>query len=446
VRLLTKFTLANLLCFTVFSAVADDFDDDSSDRNGQTLVQYIKNLGEYLGFDLTQDPTANGQSQPISSLIDIKSTASAQISLWNTFFGAIPIASTGDNKTTQFQFVSETMNGADAINKAANYTFQTQAYSIANSSDASNPYVTANCSLDQPNKQSTFQDNPVSQSILNILATPDVSVCTDTQGNILNPCSIKYQNQIINNVIGPEVPATSEFYTPDYNQKFLGQLNSESLIAPLYFTTIDNGSSTGSSTGTPKCNGPLNAQNQAQQAANFIRYVSGSLVPLSLPKQKEYDDLYTKTLSSTATPAQKLQAQTTLSTYLANLRIYAAQSSVGLGNLYYILSKRLPQIVSDGDKKNVSSQASNEFYMASKRLQPASDGNPSEWMTKINSASSATVQKEIAVLLAEMNYQMYLERQLQERILLTNSVMLMQNTRASQPSANFSQNTTPTGQ
>jgi intracellular multiplication protein IcmX len=57
-----------------------------------------------------------------------------------------------------------------------------------------------------------------------------------------------------------------------------------------------------------------------------------------------------------------------------------------------------------------------------------------EWVKNLNKSSSVTVQKEIAILLAEINYQMYLDRQIQERILMTNSIMLLQNMKSSQPS------------
>lgn len=125
---------------------------------------------------------------------------------------------------------------------------------------------------------------------------------------------------------------------------------------------------------------------------------------------------------------------------MASLRVYAAQSSVGLSNLYYILAKRLPQNPA-GVNNSVVSQAMSEFNMASWRLvKPGSGGTTSQsqqWIDTINSASSASVQKEIAVLLAEINYQLYLDRQIQERILMTHSVMLMQNTKIAKPSADL---------
>lgn len=187
----------------------------------------------------------------------------------------------------------------------------------------------------------------------------------------------------------------------------------------------------------------MTAKNQAQQAENFIRYVSGSVAPVTLPNMTDYSNLYLQAVPPNGTkvdPAQQAKAQTSLSTYFTNLRIYAAQSSVGLSNLYYIMSKRLPQNLGGGNAN--TSQAMSEFNMATWRLfNPGTTSQNKQWIEGINNGSSATVQKEIAVLLAEINYQMYLDRQIQERILLTNSVMLMQNTKASQPSANFDNQT-----
>lgn len=45
----------------------------------------------------------------------------------------------------------------------------------------------------------------------------------------------------------------------------------------------------------------------------------------------------------------------------------------------------------------------------------------------MQTASPGTIQKEQLSLLAEINYQLYLNRQMQERILLTNSILLLQN-------------------
>ena len=61
------------------------------------------------------------------------------------------------------------------------------------------------------------------------------------------------------------------------------------------------------------------------------------------------------------------------------------------------------------------------------------------WKDSINSASEATVQKEIAILLAEINYQMYLSRQQEERVLLTNSMIELLVANMNKPSSNLKQ-------
>ncbi len=200
----------------------------------------------------------------------------------------------------------------------------------------------------------------------------------------------------------------------------------------------------------------LTAKSQAQQALNFIRYASAQVTPPSLPKLSAYSELWNQ---ATAKPnsagyneVQQKQAAATLSSYFNNLRVYAAQTSVGVSNLYYILSKRLPQNMSaDQSNANITSQALNEFNMATRRLfDPTASNTPGQpnqqWIKQINDASPATVQKEIAILLAEINYQMYLDRQIQERILLTNSIMLLQNLKAAQPTADFSSQGSPSEQ
>jgi intracellular multiplication protein IcmX len=110
--------------------------------------------------------------------------------------------------------------------------------------------------------------------------------------------------------------------------------------------------------------------------------------------------------------------------------------SVSFSNLYYILSKRMPQITPNNTSTTPTSQALSEFNMATWRLVrlDKKDNSP-VWMQKINGASSATIQKEMAVLLAEINYQLYLNRQQEERLLLTNTMLLIQNARSGQPDA-----------
>ena len=420
------------------SVSAEDLNNGSVQSMGTAsdkLATYLLNLGAFLGYDLT---TAPPSSTPPSPLTDTTNLQNTEQGLFETVLGAIPVNSLSR------AFVPSG-NGIESINTQANATFTTPPYATPTQGSD----VTANILIDQQ----PYQQDPVSQAVLNILQTPDYTYCMDYSGlkwtggatgadgvaNLPYPkCQYLYANLVTANIIGTTaqsgstsvLPNPYDFFSNTYNQQFLSQLNSNTLIAPLLYSTTQ---STGQSGSTTAQNG-LPAQNQAQVAANFVRYASGSVIPQKLPSHQLYDTFYNAATSGSNDLA-KAQAQATLSTYLVSLRVYAAQSSVGLSNLYYILSKRLPQNVatSTSDKSGVppSSQALSEFNMATWRLFNADKSAKSSWLDQINQASSATVQKEMVTLLAEINYQLYLTRQQEERMLLTSSMLLLQNTRLS---------------
>ena len=177
----------------------------------------------------------------------------------------------------------------------------------------------------------------------------------------------------------------------------------------------------------------LIASNQIQQATNFIRYATKSVTPSATTSLANYDKLYAQAVNTDGSVAEvdKIKAQHALSTYLANLKTYAAINSVPISNLYYLLSNRMPQESKDG--KTQSSQALSEFEMATKRLYDPKKESGSQWIDQINAASAATVQKEIAVLLSELNYQIYLMNQKTDRMLLTQSLALLQVSNAQMP-------------
>ncbi|HAT1660149.1 TPA: type IVB secretion system protein IcmX [Legionella pneumophila] len=466
-KVLPKLALANLFCFTTLSVFAQQGYDPSGQQtstNTSNLVTYLTNLGKYLGYDITQSNKA--PNPPYSQLFNSNVAQLIQNYAYNTFLGAIPVDAMSQSL---MNFVTNNVQGNSLINNLANNTFKYQNFSSPSS--GADGKITANGLIDQSTTSAqaptpsgifsalqtptsgTYLNDPVSQAVFNILGTPDYSFCMDNeQKSWLPNCNLMYQNLVMQNVIGTIPPAqtsgsTPAFYSYKYNQPLISQLNSNSLIAPLLMDT--SASQSGQDSG-------LTAKSQAQQALNFIRYASAQVTPPSLPKLSAYSELWNQ---ATAKPnsagyneVQQKQAAATLSSYFNNLRVYAAQTSVGVSNLYYILSKRLPQNMSgDQNNPNVTSQALNEFNMATRRLfDPTASNTPGQpnqqWIKQINDASPATVQKEIAVLLAEINYQMYLDRQIQERILLTNSIMLLQNLKAAQPTADFSSQGSPSEQ
>lgn len=444
-KLLSRCTLITLFCLASYPAASEGImttspEAQNTSDNTSKIATYLLNLGLYLGFDLKSDKPPQPPKEFSTELIkDTELTLNHQLA-FNTLMGAIPVSFLPASLS---KFLPSSVSYSNALNNLANTTFK--GYGEVGSSQ--NSIVTADDKIDEPTvAKNKFLPDPVSQSIFNMLGTPDYTFCMNNDASQWNKdCSLLYQNKVMFQVLG-YIPNTKDFFSYDYNGNIINQLNTNSLLAPLMYSTeqIPQVAPPKDKTGNSS-NPGLTAQNQAQQASNFVRYVSGLTVPTSLPAFKAYNDLYAVAtnpdlIKKNPPDASQMKAQATLATYLNNLRVYAAQSSVGVSNLYYILSKRIPQNLTD----KPTSQALTEFNMATHRLfvpdanDSGSTATPNtQWTEDLGTASSATIQKEIAVLLAEINYQMYLDRQLQERMLLTNTILLMQNLKASQPSADF---------
>jgi intracellular multiplication protein IcmX len=422
---LTQFTAISLLCLSTLPALAQPgFPSQQTQNDLDKLVKYFATMGNYLGVNLDNQTSQKPPFSQNNGLICLGGMQNYQTTSQNAFFGSIPIptslssgaaggtstgASNANNSSNAFQFIPATQSSTQpAVCTGSISPDPTTINSQANSTFLNYTKNGINQAVDQP----TAQNDPISQALLNVLGTPDGSLsgnCTDSNG--VATSTFLTQNQIVANVIG-SVPGMCTMVTSSYNQLLLPQLNAESLLAPLYLdATSNNSTSSSQQTNTAAATSRLTAANQAQQAMNFIRYVSGSVLPTILPNASTY--------STYASSPSKLAA---VNSYLVSLRIYAAQSSVGFSNLYYILSKRLPI------NGSTTTQALNEYNMATWRL---ADSN--QWVSKVNTASSLTVQKEIVMLLAEINYQLYLDRQIQERMLLTSSVSLLQGTKTAQP-------------
>ncbi|MDF1646593.1 MAG: type IV secretion protein IcmX [Legionellaceae bacterium] len=397
--------------------------ESSGEEGSETLTEYLQNLGAYLGFDITQE-----LKNPVATLLDISGTTLAQQYSFVTLLGAIPVNAYSEALA---YFVPSNTDNYSLINDMANYTFQTQPSSSSydNPSTGEQGGISVSALIDQE----TYQKDPVSQSVLNLLATPQTTFCMNNDVTAWTDCNLLYDSKIMANVIGT-IPDPNTFFTFDYNKDIMTQLNSNTLLSPMLYTTTDSSSGTSSNdskTDNSDDGEGLTANNQAQEAENFIRYATRLVTPPPLPKRGEYNALYTDAIydgDDANSLFKKQLAQQKISRYLTKLRTFSAQSSVPTANLYSILSKRLPQAQSSDNSKQTS-QALSEFQMATRRLYDPSkkDSDSSkQWIDQINEASTATVQKEIAILLSEINYQMYLSRQQEERTLATLSVMLMQ--------------------
>ncbi len=419
---ISRWGLALLSAALPITAVQSAEAVSSGDSSGtEDLTSYVLNLGAYLGFDLSQQPKAALTTTLLeATTTQLLSTSGLPFftTMFDAFMGSSPI------NTLLAQFVPDT---GSPLNAFANATFKN--YNNPSSQGSLSSLSGIDQALSTGTNQSTYQSDPTNQAILNLLSTPSSSYCMDNRETIWTggkvdgspgtypTCTFLFSTQVMNNVLGP-YPDPQSFFSPTSLQPIISQLNANTLLGPLLYTTTPTSQGGAQSTGLP-------AQNQAQQAADFVRYVTGSALGLSLPTLKEYRSIFEDAMNFGKTVPLNAQvtAQARLSSYLLQLRTITAQTSVGLSNIYGMLSKRIPQQYSDSAP--ATSQALNEFTMATWRLfNPSGDAN-TQWLNQVNQATSESVQKEIVTLLAEINYQLYLTRQQQERLLLTNSTILM---------------------
>lgn len=434
-----RLLISTLLLLTSLSAFSEDGDGGTGEPlpnpvppppAGQDAEKpeatYLKYLGQYIGYDIT-----TASPSPVYSLlldVTIGSILSSGLPILTTFFESLPI----NGKSLSFS----TGAGYDSFNDQANVLFE-KTYPEPDGSPMS---------VTKDFDQQEYQSDPVSQAVLNLVGTPDWSSCppVDTTSAASSKSICLSRDMVMSKVlqsIDEDKLGENEYFAYDNNKEFISQLNSNNLIGPMLYTTT-----------APKAGEGLPAENQAQLAQAFIRYATEGVLPLQTMSNTDYGDLYT----IATTPTEKdgkaisgidvtniMNAKVALANYLLNLRVYAAKSSVAISNFYYILSRRLPPAAGSTDggeaaSTTTTSQALNEFQMATWRLyNPKKTESSEQWVKKINTATPASVQKEMAILLAEINYQLYLNRQQQERLLMTNSMMLLQILSTNKPSYDF---------
>lgn len=457
-----KLCLLNLILLVTASLCqADDYvpgtvtSQEASDAQAamSSLTTDLLNLGGYLGFNLGTTP-----SDVSSTLLNSSTITGYEQAAFLTMFGAMTV---NTFSAALAYFVPSSNSGTtsySSLNAAANNTFNNPPYSTPSPSTISvSPLIDQPVSTQSSNGQSSYLADPVNQYNLNLLTTPDYSYCMSYNASNWNysgtpnnlSCSYLYDFQVMSNVIGT-LPSTNSVFTYDYVSPYISQLNVNTLVAPLELSTQTSNESSNSSTSSSTQGLSTPEQSQAQQAANFIRYVTGAISPLLLAQMSNYDSLYTQATTPMTSSSSSLDiintkaAQSALANYLTSLRIYAAQSSIPVSNFYWILSKRLQQTQSsssttmnsgsNGSAPEPTSQALSEYQMASWRIANPNQSGSNQWVAQINAASPATVQKETAILLSEINYQLYLMRQQEERMLLTQSVLTLLSLSSSKPS------------
>jgi intracellular multiplication protein IcmX len=430
----------------------------NTNSEASNIATYLQNLGQYFGYDLTQYCTTGGpcsntgaagpsggggtgsssNSSYSNTLLYPEDTSAAQMALFNNFIGSLLGASNAS------PLVPSGIKDASFITSLQGQSFANPPYSNVS---------TQNVSVSNLIDQQTYQTDPVSQAVLNILSTADYTYCPTNNGVVdTSNCGFIFREQVLLNttpmLTSKQISnlAPGMIFTPSYNMPYVSQLNMDTLLTPLMYSTTQQSSNNSQQ----NQNMGLPAQTQAQQASNFIRYATSAINPLTLPTNSTYSNIYALASNANGQTSNQDQAaaMVQIASYLAKLRSFTAQSSVGISNLYYILSRRLPQknvtntsSKSGSNRNPQTSEALDEFVMSSWRLNNPNLAADQQWLNKINKASSATVQKEMAILLAEINYQLYLTRQQQERLLLTESMLLIQSMQAAQPDSSMSNST-----
>ena len=424
---------------------------DPSDTVLKDLKKYLLNLGGDLGYQLDQKPkpatsissTLLEDTESAKGVESIQSFVQFEKSTIELLLGTMPIKvfgeSTSESATTppnsllnaifkQYAKYGQWLTQAGLDKTTTIPTGAAIGFSVLPQIDQQIDLggASPSSSSDSSSTMSSYLPDPISQLIANKLYTPSSAYCTyrtnlpNVSPALKDNCANRYSEGIGFGVLG-DVPSLLNAHV--FDMSAIRQINSNTLIAPLVYSSAPV---------TPvNLNGISGTvTSQAQEAENFIRYVSGSFLQLKPLDPTVYNSLYTSAKSTPTTPAS-IAAQAQLTNYFVTLRTMSAQVSVAVGNLYAIASKRMPQTLPGGESPaKPTSEAMQEYLMATKRLyDPGKSGapqQPSQWVEKINKASSATVQKEIAILLAEMNYQLYQQRQQQERLLLTESVMTIE--------------------
>ena len=380
----------------------------------QAVVDAITKLATWFGYDISSaaDPVA-------SALLDYTLSMSTKgTQLLNVFFGAQPV-----NYPNFSDFTTNT--NYDSFNKQANILY-TDTFSTP-ASDSS-----TGVSVVEKFDQKDYQYNPVNQSIVNSLVNPNTSLCAD-DGSCVSQSQVMYTAlQDVVDSTTKNLPSETQFFTSAIVSKFASQLSVDTLVGPLLYSTATVQK-------TPK--GGLPISTQLQMAADYVRNVTNAVIPVDSMSEADYQSLWktahteiTSDMTSDVSDPIKA-ARKDLMNYLLRQRVYAAQTALPTSNFYRSMGARMPQTVTstDGKTSEADSQALNEFVMATWRLHSPTAASGAQWVDKINTASAATTQKEIAILLSEINYQIYLGRQTQERLLLTNSLIALQSAANNQP-------------
>lgn len=134
-----------------------------ADQSTDKLVEYLKNLGGYMGYKIQQGPPDDAKA----TLTNFDITQRLQTFSLTTLMGALPVNAI----SSAFSLFVPSSSDYSAFNAYANFIFE-------QSGGSQDDQVFISKLIDQKN----YQKDPVSQSVLNLLATPDFSYCVSNDG------------------------------------------------------------------------------------------------------------------------------------------------------------------------------------------------------------------------------------------------------------------------
>ena len=140
---------------------------------------------------------------------------------------------------------------------------------------------------------------------------------------------------------------------------------------------------------------------------------------------------FTKSLNTKQQTKLQTQYISDFNKYKLALNSIVASRSVGLNNLYRLIQERMPT----GLEQNQPSLLAQQYKLATSR-----SDNPA-WYKQISTASSAAVQRETLIVLAQMQKQMFDNYMQQQRILMAMSMLQMSGSESAQLNLQATQRT-----
>ncbi len=391
-------------------------------------VNAINMLGQWMGFPL---PTA--PSQPVPYMVntltmpDLTQTINSQYGAAASYLSQTPLI--GGSVVPESAPYTTTYGTANSIINTTASSATNNVWATYTTPSISTVSVIPN--VDMPMSISSLNSYPCStigcEIVYSLLNTPDYTACSSgyssnnypyppnsdncavpqydfsVASNLLGVSAIESNNTII---YGTGFPAPGAFST--YLQTQMPNMNADVVTSPLTYNST-----------------------QLNNVNNFIHNLTGALITsLPLP-YSEYQTAYNNIQTAQSNPSLVNQSAEAIFSYILNLKSFGAYLSVGLSDIEYVIGRRMPNALTG------TSTAFDESMMFTRRLfnnTPSQGSVPDNtWINDMNQASPIVLQREMLMLLAEINYQLYLERMQNEKILLTVAAIQLGGTASSAP-------------